>query len=320
MKETEYVYAVARIRANELFLLGETSLNSLISSSNIVDAKSILSQNGYDFTKGINSALSLRMQDAWSLICEVLPLKNALDFLIVKNDFHNLKAALKCLFNNESAEKYMLSPCINDKKEILNIVAERSFDLLPVYMIEAAKTAYDVLVRTMNGQLCEVILDSAALSAEIMLSKNADALELYALCEKKALFANIKTAYRGAKVKKNSDFYEKAICECSLIDKKALSNAAVTGVDSVLEYLKQNSFSELAGVLEVSSVEFEKYCDNEIMTMIEEYKMTAFGILPLAGYYLALEAEVLNVRMILSAFHSGISKNTISERLRRLYV
>ena len=54
----------------------------------------------------------LREQAArmWSLLTEVAPDVGELSFLTAKNDFHNLKAALKSLVSDQSPEPYWMHP------------------------------------------------------------------------------------------------------------------------------------------------------------------------------------------------------------------
>ena len=48
--------------------------------------------------------------------------------------------------------------------------------------------------------------------------------------------------------------------------------------------------------------------------------MTAFGIEPLAAYYIAKEAEIKDIRILTVCKESGADNETITERMRKLYV
>jgi V/A-type H+-transporting ATPase subunit C len=48
--------------------------------------------------------------------------------------------------------------------------------------------------------------------------------------------------------------------------------------------------------------------------------MQAFGAEPLAAYYIAAEAELKNLRILSVCKESGTDKETMTERMRKLYV
>ena len=48
--------------------------------------------------------------------------------------------------------------------------------------------------------------------------------------------------------------------------------------------------------------------------------MQAFGIEPLAAYYIAKEAEIKDIRILTVCKESGTDNTAITERMRKLYV
>ena len=56
------------------------------------------------------------------------------------------------------------------------------------------------------------------------------------------------------------------------------------------------------------------------MSHIEKAKYKSFGIEPLIAFYIAKDAEIKNVRIILSCKHNELPPQTIRERVRKLYV
>ena len=57
-----------------------------------------------------------------------------------------------------------------------------------------------------------------------------------------------------------------------------------------------------------------------MIELAQTSRMTAFGTEPLAAYYLAKEAEIKNLRIISVCKESGTDRETITERMRKLYV
>ena len=83
-----------------------------------------------------------------------------------------------------------------DVKLIREAVQTREFQNLPAAMRTPAEEAYKALLHTQDGQLCDIIIDKAALDAICAAGKSSgnEFLELYA--ELTVAAADIKTAVR----------------------------------------------------------------------------------------------------------------------------
>ncbi|HOC35399.1 MAG TPA: V-type ATPase subunit, partial [Ruminococcus flavefaciens] len=170
------------------------------------------------------------------------------------------------------------------------------------------------------GQLSDMLIDKACLEA---MKKSADELGNGFMQEYAKLIADcvdIKTAYRSCLMKKTLPFIEKALCGCGKIDKEDLARAAAEGTDTLFAYLENTSFSDGAALLKSSPAQFEKWCDDIITEHAESARMMAFGIEPLAAYFIAKEAEIKDLRILTVCKESGTDNDTITERMRKLYV
>ena len=65
----------------------------------------------------------------------------------------------------DRGSEYFYNDCSIPGAQMLEIVKNKEFWRLPPAMSEAAQEAYDVLLHTSDGQLCDVIVDRAALEA-----------------------------------------------------------------------------------------------------------------------------------------------------------
>ena len=109
-----------------------------------------------------------------------------------------------------------------------------------------------------------------------------------------------------------------AACESSLDFEELLSHCSTP--EKAAEYIAATDYGFLAESLGESFTAFEKQCDNEIVSRLENAKYATFGPDPLIAYYYAKQAEAKNVRIILSAKASGVPAEIISERVRDIYV
>lgn len=321
MRETEYTFAVARVRSNENKLLSYNELMSAVTASDYDEAVARLNGKGYEIS-GSNYAPALRQRlcDMWELIGSVLPDKSQFDSILIKNDFANLKLILKALVCQKSTEGLLVSPSVYSAVELEKAVRARENSHLPEILQHADRSAYRILTKTGFPQLADSVIDRAALEAAIKLAAAADNPIMSEIAEFEAAAADIKILYRCILTSKAKSFMERCVCECAAFSKKELIASALGSMDAFLEFLSHSDYAGAAEALKESPAAFEKYCDDRLIRILKKAKTQIFGIAPLAAYYYAVNTEVKNVRIILSAKQNALSEDAIRKRVRELYV
>lgn len=323
MKNEDYAYAVARIRANERYLLSKNDIEALIAAKNFDEAVILLSQKGWlikDSEKvSVSKAVKAQNKKLWSLLCESVPDKSELEVFTVQNDFFNIKSALKCFFSGKDAENYFAYPTSLNTNLIKQAVETRDFSVLGENFKIAAKEAYDSLNRTQTGQLSDIILDKAAL-----LYMNRKANESCQLIRDIISFictcANIKIAFRSTRTEKSLSFTREALAPCGNIETEALAKKASEGEKSLISYLEATEYKKAAELISTDTTAFEKWTDDEITRKVKDAKLMFLGFEPIAAYFYAKQSEIKTVRLILCAKESGLEQETIRKRVRELYV
>ncbi len=325
MKDTEYAYSVAFVRTLENKMLSKSDIDTLINAKSASDAMRFLADKGYGggeqaAPSQIEQILKGELENSWQLVREACPEGAPIDVLLYKNDFHNLKTILKATHSSAKWEDLMLRPSTVDPQVIADAVMQGRLDTLPELLKEPAIRAYDVLTKTGDGQLVEVILDRAVFEAmaESVKSYKNDFFKGY--IELNCDIVNIKTAIRGARARVDRRFCEHALVPFGRMDIKLLTDAIVDGVDAVYELLERMGFNALVEAARTSLSEFEKLCDNMLIDYIKGYKNRAFGFEPVLGYLKGKETELQAVRIIISGHINNVPKETMTERLRELYV
>ncbi len=322
MADDQYLYAVARIRSKELSLLSKSDLEQLMSCKSEAECLRLLIDKGWGKSGDENSdqILSIEREKAWSLMKELVEDISVFDTLLIGNNFHNLKAAIKQVYTEDSFSGIYINQGTVSPELILQAVKEHNFQLLPEEMRECAEEAFEVLLHTGDSGLCDVIIDKAAL--ETMLQKGKETgNELFAkYAEIKVAAANINIAVRSCKTKKNKDFLERAIADCDSLDKQSLIAAVLQGLDALFDYLENTAYAAAIDAIKESSSAFERWSDNIIMEHIRPQKYNPFTISPLTAYIIARENEIKTVRIILSGKRNDIADQQIRERLREMYV
>lgn len=321
MKDTEYTFAVARIRSNENKFLTGSDLEGIITANSYEDAVTKLNGFGYEIHgTDYTAALNKKLNDAWQLVYEVLPDKTELDSLIIANDFANLKIALKSVITGLEASNLYEAPSVYDSSLIEKDVRARNNSHLPELLQQADASAYKILTETGHAQLGDAVIDREALECAIVLSKKADNSFVGRIAQMNAATANIRILYRCIKAGKSRVFMEKSVCECEAFDKKDIISAAEKGMDFFFEYLSHTDYASVAEALRQGTVAFEKKCDDMKIALLRCAKTETFGISPIIAYYYAAETEIKNIRIILSAKMNSVPADSIRMRVRELYV
>lgn len=322
MSEKEYTYAVARIRSKELALLSASFLEQLMAAKSYEECLQLLSDRGWEAESGepIQDILQREKTKTWELIAELVEDMSVFDVFLYANDYHNLKAAIKEVCTETKHPDIFIHQGTIEPELIEKAVRERDFTLLPEHMREAAREAFEALLHTRDGQLCDIMVDRAALEALYAASKSSknELLKLYG--ELTVVTADIKIAVRAQRTGKDLAFLKRALADCDTLDTMRLAMAAVAGQDEICAYLESTNYAEAVAELRTSPSAFERWCDNLIIRSIKPQLYNPFTIGPLAAYILARENEIKTVRIVLSGKQNQLSEDSIRERVREMYV
>lgn len=322
MAENEYLYAVARIRSKELNLLSNSDIDQLMNCKSEKECLRYLNDKGWGKTgeETADQLLKVERAKTWELMSELVEDLSVFDTFLYTNDFHNLKAAIKQVYTDSDWNDIYITQGTVDTKQIINAIKEHNFSLLPEYMQDCAQKAYQVQLETGDSQLCDVIIDKAALELMLQKSKETQNDVLIKYAELKVAVANINIAVRSCKTGKSKDFMAQAFAHCDSLDINNLIEASTEGMDAIYTYLQSTDYAQAIDALKESSSAFERWSDNLIIQYIKPQKYNPFTISPLAAYILARENEIKTVRILLSGKRNDIADSLIRERLREMYV
>lgn len=322
MAENQYMYAVARIRSKELSLLNKNDIEQLMGCKSEKECLRMLTDKGWGRTGEENTEqiLNAEREKTWELMKELVEDLSVFNPFLYTNDFHNLKAAIKEVYTNSDFKDIYISQGTVAAELILHAVEEHNFTELPETMQSCAEEAYQIMMHTGDSQLCDIIIDKAALTTVLEKSRASgnDVLTLYG--ELKAAVADINIAVRSFRTGKDKEFMERAMVPCDSLDSKELILAASQGLDEIYAYLMKTKYADAAAALKESFSSFERWCDNLIIFNIRPQKYNPFTVSPLAAYILARDNEIKTVRILLSGKRNDIPDDSIRERLREMYV
>ncbi len=295
----EYTYAVARIRALENSLFTDGVIDQLIACQDEDACIRFLEEKGWGDTETTGDAeaiLAREEEKIWEVVRDLHIDMKIFDVLSLPKEFHNLKAAVKEVYEETQRQETSGSgasvsgadalgesrrPAIYYEglsisgDDLEEIVRERDFDRLPETMKTAAEEAYDTLLHTGDGQACDVIIDRACMEAVLEAGREAGkagygVIRDYA--ESTVSIADIKIAVRSARTGKSQDFLMKALVDTESLSTEHLARAAAQGEDAVMEYLQTTDYRDASEQLSSGSSAFERWCDDKVTESLQSQK------------------------------------------------
>lgn len=324
MSDTKYTYAVARIRALELGLFSSATIEQLLSNKSYEGCLQFLMERGWgdaDTPVEAEAILSREEEKTWGIVKDLLKGdEEILGVLSYQNLYHNLKAAIKASTITGSHGKLYFDDCAITGKEMERIVLDRDWHALPDHMRAAAEEAYDTYLHTSDGQLCDIIVDKAALEAVYKAGQSAKDAIIRDYAESTVAVADIKIAVRSQKTAKTLDFMKRAMAPCKSLNVERLAAAALGGMEAICGYLEGTVYAGGAQALKESPSAFERWCDNQLIETIKPQKYNPFTVGPLVAYVLARQNEIKTVRIVLTGKLNELPEEQIRERIREMYV
>lgn len=323
-KETEYLYASARVRAAENRLIGADKLESAISSKGTNETEALInSLEG----RGDGDKLGAALSAAYAFIAEISPDENISAFLRYSYDCNNIKAAIKCHFRAIDCDEMLFSFGSVSIEKIKKMPVEGDFSALPEHMAKAAEEAFESYAKTKNPQLIDIILDKACFADMIEAAKASGEAFALRLAQEKIDLVNIMMCIRT--IRMGNKFAERSVLKDSLIaggelEIKELFDFSESGEAKIAELLRDTKYAPLAERLgeneKASLAELECECDNFYMKTVKSTKFLPFGAPILCSYLIASEYQVKNLRIILAGKLAGLSPEKLRQRVRISYV
>lgn len=317
-----YAFAVARVRALEAALFSDATIDQLLGCREYGAMLQMLTEKGWgDGTEAdAETILAREREKTWEVLTDLVKDPVVFELLSYSKLFHNLKAAIKEVVIGKVQAHIYYDDCPIGGEEMVKIVSEKNFSALPKPMQEAAEEAHESFLHTGDGQLCDIIVDRAALCAIYEAGQRSKIDLLMEYAETTVAVADIKVAVRSQKTGKSAEFMRRALAPCKSLNVEMLIHGALSGQEALASYLEETDYREGAEALRTSPSAFERWCDNRIIEAIKPQKYKAFTVGPVVAYVLARENEIKTVRIILSGRQNGLSDDSIREKVREMYV
>lgn len=333
-RNTDYMYASARIRALEGRIAGRERLERMLEARSSAEILSSLGEHGFLLIRGgadgtgellREATLASALSAAYAELLEMTEGRGVIDFLRYPTDANNIKAQIKCFSRGVDAREMMIdgvgTVC---PSEIERAFREKDYSSFPSEMARAIPLAEERFSATGNPQVVDLLIDRACY-ADMLSAARASGVDFAVrLVEAKIDLQNIITCVRLIRMSLGSAaeaLLDEAYLLGGSVERSLLSEALSEGEAWLSERLLYTRYSTLLSGEETSSLgALEVRADDLYMEMVREAKYLPFGAEVLIGYAIAVEYEVKNIRIILAAKDAGMAPDGIRERLRKSYV
>ena len=322
MRDADYIYAVACIRAKEKTLLTDADVQTMVGMKSEKEVLSYLTEKGWgdgSVDTDMETVLSNEEEKQMKLLKTLGVDKKIIETLFIQELYHNLKAAIKEVCTGIEDGQAFYEHELYGKNQLMSIIREKEFEKLPEDMQKVAEKALDLMLTTRDGQRLDVMIDRACLDA---IEKEASTTKdkfLADYAETKVVIADIKIAVRAADTKRPLQMIEDALAPNRKFDVKKLAAAAAVGREAVYEFLERTDYRTAVDALKDSFSAFEKWCDDFIMSTLMNQKTNIQSSGPIVAFFLAKQNEIRTARIIMTAKANGFSDEVISERVRKMY-
>ncbi|MGL5615189.1 MAG: V-type ATP synthase subunit C [Sarcina sp.] len=333
MNEMKFTQVLPRLRVLETRLLDKSKIDRLIDSKTSNDTLKILQETDYaahmsDIKKPeeYEIILSRELIGIYENLYKICPVREVIDVISVKYDYHNLKVLLKGKILKKDFS-YMLIPVGVAKLSDLKYAIENDYyrDLNPIMRECIEKVSID-FESNKDPQRIDTIMDKYQFMHIKELEKNLNHSGIAKYIAMQIDLTNIKTLLRVKKQGKNKEFLNDVLISGGKIDKEKFVLLLNDSTENIFSKLSHTDYANIIkeGIAEYSESgsvsSFEKLVDNYIMNYMKDAKFITSGAMPVIAYLYAKENEIKQVRTIMVGKLNSISEEVIRERLRDAYV
>ncbi len=324
IKDTDFLTATMVVRALERTLFNKERTARLCEARSDDEALRLLAECGYGTmqaltAEGLEEALKMSRAGLYEMLSKHLQGDYAvmLDVFRVLTDYHNVKALIKGGENQQLLDLGRVPV-----KELIVQHNEYAFARLPGALGDAARGARETLARTEDPQAADFQLDTSCLREMLALAEKSDSGFLLGYVRLYIDVYNLRSLVRAQRIGKGADFLRLILAPGgnAPLSRLAAAQQSGTPIEELFSSLAQAAEAgSLAARGEGSLTEFEKLCDNALITYARAARKIAFGEAPLIGYLLEREAEMTMLRTVIGGRLGGVPAEQIKERLRAAY-
>ncbi|MEG1528034.1 MAG: V-type ATPase subunit [Clostridia bacterium] len=313
--------------------------DKIVRLSNCVDLSSaykLLQEFGYASFSKLDSPdfeplLMQEMAQTIAFLNKYTMVTELTNIFVTFYDFLNIKLLVK----SKKLDKDLSSSCLTfgsiEVKELFNAIAKQDYSSLPQF-------AQDLLNEYDKTELApyeiDLIADKAMYKHFLSLAKKSNNKEMLDYVKVDIDLTNIMSSYRSLNANFTAEFTRQFFIEGGNLLLQDLSFDTLTSLTNSFDVKDYELFGKFNRSVylplcklclkicqeKTSFAQAETYVDSYKKKFLQPYSSVNNSVMPLIYYYLAKQAEISNVRIILSCIKNKIDKELIKTRLKDIYV
>lgn len=325
MSVDSVIYANTGAYSRAASMLTAERYQRLLDCKDVAELKKCLTEFGYEGSN-VDEMFSHALDGIYADLESDSPIDCVRAALLKKNDYHNAKVMAKCKYTRREVTDGLLYPYGNiPSSHLKECVLNDEYGSLPLPMSEALE---EIDLRFSQGERSGKLIDellNKGMYRDIFRTLGGKYGDLKEVFQAEVDFLNLSVALR---LRKNglpmSELQAEWIDGGTLSDE--LAGVIVTGKEEEIA----NAFRgvKYRGSVEIALAEsekdafidFERLCDDYILSLLKRYRNEAEHYMLFYGYILARLYELKNVRIICGGVRAGKDRCEIKEKLRGLYV
>ncbi len=327
-KDIDYIFLSTRVKAMERNLLNRERIAQMLEAPTDQDAAKVLVDCGYSEMAEITNSeldrvLAEQQQAMMADLGGCAPNKYIVDVFRLRYDYHNAKAVKTEALGMDSTHLLMGGGRYDRQRLAESYQREEMLAYSDIFRRGIAR-AREILGSTGDPQQVDFVLDRAYFEELTSLAQQSDSPFLKSYAALLVDVANLRACVRASRLGRGTEFLNQVLVPGGTV---SLRNLATARGEELSNLFRVGHLAAAAAEGASKSApnsgaltEFERLCDNAVMTYLSDSRRVPFGVEPILGYLYAREAEATTIRIIMSGRMAGLSTETIRERLRDSYV
>ncbi len=320
----KFLYQNARIKAMENKLLSSQHIQRLFECENSDEAFKLLADAGFGAGKSVAAgdfdALFAAEEEAACDILREFNADGALDAILIRNDYHNLKALIKIRLA-EKDECALAPRGICDTEDLRAAVFGGKSVVLPHGLTAALAKAEKMISdgKATPRRIGAAIDREGGKDAARLAKAGGEAVREY--CAKRADFANISVFVRAKRLGLSVKDFEESFFFGGEIELSEFLSIFDSGLDALKEKTKYTPYAETVAKLCDGGgfAEFEKNRDDVLIEIFRSRSDDMFSAAPVLNYYFTRIQAIKAAKLVVAGIKNNVDRALIKERMRDIY-
>jgi V/A-type H+-transporting ATPase subunit C len=325
--DVRYAYAVGRIRAIEMTLLGKQRLERMGEARTLDDAMRHLSDTIYglhldELEEGGYATLLKDEEERLLGLVDSLSLDKAIsDILHLRYDFQNLKVAVRERVADRDLEHLYVTFGLYEPDTIRGPLKADAIEQLPEPLVEAARAALEAHSKSPDPAGVDLAIDRAMFGRFVSAVEASGNIYIEAIVRTWIDLANIRSFMRARYLGFEARALPALLLDEGFMAPGELTAAFALPLEELVQHFELNPYRDIlerggAGLeKDESFVALEREISNYVVALLRRSRYFTFGLEIILAYALLKQNEIRTLSLILAAKDRELPLEAIKERI-----